>query len=443
MQIAEFNTYIQTYPDDWSETKLEFVADVNPESLGIDTPHSFEFRYIDIASVSSGVIDWESITTQIFHSSPSRARRVVRPNDVLLCTVRPGLQAHTFADWQESEGYICSTGFAVLHAKKDFNPRFLYHLIFSEIVSKQIRQREVGSNYPAVNESDVRALCLPLPPTTSEQQKIAQILDTIDQLIALTDTHITKLKKTKAGLLHDLLTRGIDEHGELRDPSRHPEQFQDSPLGRIPKDWEFGKLCNFYASPARNGLYKPAEYYGQGNLMIHMPQMFRGLEIDASDAARVEVSSDELERFGLRQGDLVFARRSLNLEGAGRCSLVPQLNEATTFESSIIRVRLSKDELVPTFANYFLNSEIGERLRLPLIRQVAVSGVSSEDIASLPIPKPLFEEQNRIISQIETYEKLIQTKELQQEKLKLLKKGLMTDLLTGKVRVKTEPTEDN
>ncbi|MEQ9669922.1 restriction endonuclease subunit S [Coleofasciculus sp. G2-EDA-02] len=305
-----------------------------------------------------------------------------------------------------------------------------------------LHKLDTSTGVPGLNRNDAYKVKIFVPPPP-EQQKIAQILDTIDQLIAVTDTHITKLKKTKAGLLHDLLTRGIDEHGELRDPTRHPEQFQDSPLGRIPKDWEFGKLCNFYAVPARNGLYKPAEYYGQGNLMIHMPQMFRGLEIDASDAARVEVSSDELERFSLCQGDLVFARRSLNLEGAGRCSLVPQLNEATTFESSIIRVRLSKDELVPTFANYFLNSEIGERLRLPLIRQVAVSGVSSEDIASLPIPKPSVEEQNRIISQIETYEKLIQTKELQQEKLKLLKKGLMTDLLTGKVRVKTDPTQEN
>jgi len=82
------------------------------------------------------------------------------------------------------------------------------------------------------------------------------------------------------------------------------------------------------------------------------------------------------------------------------------------------------------------------RLRLPLIRQVAVSGVSSEDIASIPIPKPEIIEQREIINRIEVFESLIQTKEVQQDKLKLFKKGLMTDLLTGRVRVKLNTSEE-
>jgi type I restriction enzyme S subunit len=240
----------------------------------------------------------------------------------------------------------------------------------------------------------------------------------------------------KAGLLHDLLTRGLDENGELRDAIGHPEQFKDSPLGRIPKNWEICQLRDFYAVPARNGLYKPTNFYGRGVLMIHMPQMFRGFTIDVSDAARVDVNPSELERFSLAAGDLVFARRSLNLEGAGRCSLVPTLSEPTTFESSIIRVRLLTDKLRPIFANYFLNSETGFRLRLPLIRQVAVSGVSSEDIASIPVPCPPSEEQDAIIKIIDTHNTRIRTEEAYRAKLKLQKQGLMHDLLTGKVRLK-------
>lgn len=61
-----------------------------------------------------------------------------------------------------------------------------------------------------------------------------------DEAIAHTSSLIAKLKHMKAGLLHDLLTRGLDENGELRDAIAHPEQFKDSPLGRIPKDWECG-----------------------------------------------------------------------------------------------------------------------------------------------------------------------------------------------------------
>ncbi|MEG4965711.1 restriction endonuclease subunit S [Microcoleus sp. B6-A1] len=207
-------------------------------------------------------------------------------------------------------------------------------------------------------------------------------------------------------------------------------EFKDSPLGKIPTGWQVGRLSNFYAVPARNGLYKSAQYYGRGILMIHMSQMFRGLEIDISDAARVEVNPTELERFELKPGDLVFARRSLNLEGAGRCSLVPELPEPVTFESSIIRVRLSREQLRPAFANYFLNSEIGFRLRLPLIRQVAVSGVSSEDIASIPILVPPIPEQEGIIEIISTVDETIAHTSSLIAKLKQMKAGLLYDLLT-------------
>ena len=67
----------------------------------------------------------------------------------------------------------------------------------------------------------------------------------MDEAIAKTEAVIAKLKQVRAGLLHDLLTRGLDEHGQLRDPIAHPEQFQDSPLGRIPREWdELSVLCD-------------------------------------------------------------------------------------------------------------------------------------------------------------------------------------------------------
>ena len=74
--------------------------------------------------------------------------------------------------------------------------------------------------------------------TLPEQTRIAAMLDTVDEAIAKTEAVIAKLKQVRAGLLHDLLTRGLDENGQLRDPVAHPEQFQDSPLGRIPKEWK-------------------------------------------------------------------------------------------------------------------------------------------------------------------------------------------------------------
>ena len=73
----------------------------------------------------------------------------------------------------------------------------------------------------------------------------------MDEAIAKTGAMIAKLKQVRAGLLHDLLTRGLDEHGQLRDLISHPEQFQDSPLGRIPLEWKTGELVELCTLGAR------------------------------------------------------------------------------------------------------------------------------------------------------------------------------------------------
>jgi type I restriction enzyme S subunit len=126
-------------PDGWSKNCLLDVADVNPESLGVGVASSYEFRYIDITSVTMGVIVWSTVTTQRFASAPSRARRIVRPSDVLLCTVRPGLQSHAIADWTHQEGVVCSTGFAVLRSKPQLHARYLFHLLFGPKIVEQLR----------------------------------------------------------------------------------------------------------------------------------------------------------------------------------------------------------------------------------------------------------------------------------------------------------------
>ena len=95
-------------------------------------------------------------------------------------------------------------------------------------------QRTTAMAESQVNFANSTLLSSPLcVPSLPEQRRIAEILDTLDEAIRRTEQIIAKLKQIKQGLLHDLLTRGIDENGELRDPERHPEQFKDSPLGRF------------------------------------------------------------------------------------------------------------------------------------------------------------------------------------------------------------------
>lgn len=326
--------------------------------------------------------------------------------------------------------YIIGRGLSTIKGREviqDYLEQFL------KISEEQFRNASQGSTFEVINSAELANWSITLPESLPEQTQIAAILSTIDRAIEQTEAIIAKQQRIKTGLMQDLLTRGIDAHGNIRTEATHA--FKDSPLGRIPVEWEVVKLTDCYAIPARNGLYKPSEFYGSGLKMIHMPQMFKGLTVDSQNAVRVQVDNSEIQRFGLQTNDLLFARRSLVLEGAGLCTLVPKIDETITFESSIIRVRLDRGKIEPKFAAYFLRSEAGYQMRLPYIRQVAVSGVSGDDVGNFLIPMPNIVEQCRILDILDALDIEQQQMKLQQKKLVSTKTGLMQDLLTGRVRV--------
>ena len=219
------------------------VADTNVETLSANTPSSTRFRYIDLSAVEAGFINWGSVTETTFGDAPSRARRVVRGLDILFGTVRPNLQTHGLIDPNEQGPLIASTGFSVVCGREGIShPGYLFHSLMSRHVTAQAVRDAIGSSYPALNDSDVKRLQIFLP-SYGEQQKISQILDTLDTAIHETEAIIAKLKAVKQGLLHDLLTRGIAANGELRPPQAEaPHLYQQSPLGWIPKDWDFSTV---------------------------------------------------------------------------------------------------------------------------------------------------------------------------------------------------------
>jgi len=225
----------------WQTRELQELVVIDPEVLRENTDRHFHFHYIDIASVSNGRIEVPSDTIA-FCDSPSRARKVVRCGDVLMSTVRPNLKAFAYFD-QPLDDCVASTGFAVLRARRNVDSRFVLYSILSESVTRQIEAHVVGSNYPAINSTAVGRLKV-LTPASDEQAKIAEILSTVDRAIEQTEALIAKQQRIKTGLMQVLLTRGIDEHGNLRSEETH--QFKDSPLGRIPVEWtaaQIGKVA--------------------------------------------------------------------------------------------------------------------------------------------------------------------------------------------------------
>lgn len=416
------------------------VADTNPEALPGNTPQSALFRYIDLSAVEAGFINWEAVIETTFGSAPSRARRIVNASDVLFGTVRPNLMSHGFIGPDEVGPLIASTGFSVVRARDGLShPSYLFHSLMSSLVTAQAVRDAIGSSYPALSDSDVKRFQIFLPPYR-EQQKIAQILDTLDTAIHETGAIIAKLKAVKQGLLHDLLTRGIDTNGELR-PSQveAPQLYKESALGRIPKEWEVRGVLDVAPADRQCILTGPfgaelsqADFTENGVPVLRIGNVQAGY-IDWSDTQFVTPDkAKRLDKYQIATGDLLFARQGAT---TGRNALADAQANGALINYHIIRVAVDHAKCRPTYLHALFNSATAKNQVDQSKGRGTREGINSEQIASLAFAMPRPDEQNEAVTRIASNDASISNESMLLEKLQLAKAGLMDDLLTGRVRV--------
>ena len=148
--------------------------------------------------------------------------------------------------------------------------------------------------------------------------------------------------------------------------------------------------------PIRNGLTKPKAIRDKGVKMIAMGEIFSKARINNMDMDRVPVTDKELENCRIQEGDLLFARQSLVLGGAGKCSIVADVKEPTVFESHLIRVRIDATKANPYYVFYYFNSTHGRDSIGTIVEQVAAAGIRGSDLIKLKVPCPDVQTQNKI-----------------------------------------------
>lgn len=202
-QLLTGQTRLPGFNGEWEMKPLGNVVDIDPENLGSDTRRDFGFSYIALEDVDRGFL--RSYSEQFFASAPSRARRRLRFNDVLVSTVRPNLQSHLLFGGEDGS-WVCSTGFCVLRCRERVtNPGFIFFHFFAGCVNRQIEALLTGSNYPAINSSDVRGLEIPLP-DYAEQTAIAEVLSDMGAELAALEQRRAKTRNLKQAMIQKLLT---------------------------------------------------------------------------------------------------------------------------------------------------------------------------------------------------------------------------------------------
>ena len=171
--VENYKPKIDIDPE-WEIIKMNEIAEVNPESIDPSSIYQDWFTYINISCIENetGIVDYSNKIK--IADAPSRARRLVKSDDILLSTVRPNLKAFGYVD-KEPERFIASTGFALIRTNSKCLSKFLYFLLFQDyMVSQMIGSMEKGS-YPSINQNDVNNLRVILPPIETQYQIVAQI----------------------------------------------------------------------------------------------------------------------------------------------------------------------------------------------------------------------------------------------------------------------------
>lgn len=272
----------------------------------------------------------------------------------------------------------------------------------------------------------------------AEQRIIAAALHSIDDAIHKTEQIIAKLKQVKQGLLQDLLTRGLDNNGELRDLERHPEQFQDSPLGRIPKIWGVGAVTSLLADvdPAmRSGPF--------GSALLKHELVKEGVPLLGIDNVHVErfvadyirfvtpQKCDELRRYLVRPRDVMITIMGT----VGRCCVVPDDIGKALSSKHVWTLTFDENRYPASLACVQFNYAPWVLRHFARDEQGAVMGaIRSETLRStiMPIPPPA--EARAIAARLDEVSSRIRREERALAKHRLLKSGLAEDLLTGRVR---------
>jgi len=184
--------------------------------------------------------------------------------------------------------------------------------------------------------------------------------------------------------------------------------------------WEKIAFGSLYMVPTRNGIYKDKSSHGTGVKIVNMGEIFAYDFIGDQEMQRIEMTPEEMQVSGLQENDLLFARRSLVESGAGKASIVANLSEPTTFESSIIRVRLNPQLCHPLFYLYWLRCLAGRAAISALVTGLNVKGIRGSELKGMVVDYPPLEIQKRIAGVLKRYDNLIENN---QKQIKLLEEA--------------------
>ncbi len=399
-ELAELEREADGLPDGWRDVLLSDVAEVNPETLRASTLPAFTFGYIDISQISGPgkCVGWSD---QTFGEAPSRARRKVQAGDILVSTVRPYLRS--FAQVPQADlPLVASTGFAVVRAGAKADQQFLYQHVLHDSFIEHLTPRMTGSNYPAVSASDVEAYPIALPPLT-EQRRIAEVLRSVDEAIAANRAALDQVARARSAILHTAFEEPL---------------FEAVPLGEL-GSWQSG------GTPSKNDDTK-----WDGDVPWVCPRDMKTPVVRQTHSTLTPLALGGSCKL-VPKGTLMIVVRGMILAKA-----IPTATTAmdATFNQDIKAFR-PNGRALPKFVQLCLQHQERQLLRVVNTATHGTKKLDTDTLLAVSVPLPDLETQQALADAVSDLD--FATVKYGEEHIRLstVKRALMSDLLSGHVRV--------
>ena len=410
MESRAYDKY-SNLPAGWEVKKLKDVFYINELALPANTPSDFQFRYIPIEKVSTNHIDYENCEQFEFQDAPGRARRIIRQNDILISGVRPNLKSFAIFKKPDDKNWICSTGFFVLTAKQPEDNLISYYELLSEICGSQFYSLVVGTNYPAIGDSDIRNIRLILPSSKERKIAIANLLSKVDEAIASVQNSIAAAERLKKSLMQNLLTGKMKPDGTFRTPD---EFYIDEKFGKVPVGWEVKKIKHCFKF--KNG---------KGNTTSNLKEI-------PSDEYCIPVYGGNGITGYYHQALLEKPTIIVGRVGEYCGNVFKTLEKSWVTDNAMLVSEVLMDSYNIDFFTMKMNSlkfkQYGDTTGQPKITQSSIGGIL------FAYPHDV-KEQNMIALMILCVQEFVEKQKRMRNTIERLKKSMMQNLLTKKIRI--------
>jgi type I restriction enzyme S subunit len=396
-------TPIGKIPKDWELVKLSDIAeDIYYGITAKAVENKTSLKMLRTTDIKDYTVDWDSLPfCKVTEKRGDIQRFLLKKGDLIIA--RAGTTGVSVLVEKDFEDVIFGSYLIKVRLSRKVHPKFMRYFCQSRLYWDHITSSQAGSTLKNISLPVLKSLNVSLPSSVEEQQKIAEILSTVDEAIQKTNEIIAKTERLKKGLMQELLTKGIGH-----------KEFKDTEIGRIPKDWEVVKLENVveiwdkYRVPVKEQDRKPGPFpYCGANGVIDYVAGY------THDGEFVLLAEDG-GFFGPFENSAYIMR--------GKFWANNHIHVLKAIEGILI--------------NEFLMYCLNFMDLTPFLTGSTRPKLTQEDMRKIPLPLPPIQEQQKIAEILSAVDSKIKLENMKKAKLERIKQGLMDLLLTGKIRVK-------